>query len=83
MLRISLEMEDFVFVTMHVDEVRRGRATLVDFVREHDPAVIIYDVVPPYDHSWRVLEYRCGWNTAMTRRCPSRAAESVAAISVG
>jgi DNA-binding NtrC family response regulator len=42
---------------MHVDEVRRGRVALVDFVREHDPGVIIYDIVPPYDHSWRFLEH--------------------------
>jgi DNA-binding NarL/FixJ family response regulator len=57
MLRIALEMEDFVAVSMHMDEVRRGRFTLIDFVREHNPEVIIYDLVPPYDHSWRFLEH--------------------------
>jgi DNA-binding NtrC family response regulator len=57
MLRIALEMEDFVGVSLHVDEVRRGSVALVDFVREHDPIVIIYDVTPPYDHSWRFLDH--------------------------
>jgi DNA-binding NtrC family response regulator len=57
MLRIALELEDFVVVSLHVDEVRRGSVALVDFVREHDPKVIIYDVTPPYDHSWRFLDH--------------------------
>jgi len=57
MLRIALEMEGLVTISGHVDELRRGRVTLFDIVREHDPRVIIYDLVPPYDHSWRFLDH--------------------------
>src|SRR3954462_14074327 len=57
MLRIALEMEGFIFVSAHVDEIRRGRVAIVDLIHQHEPSVIIYDVVPPYDHSWRFLEH--------------------------
>ena len=57
MLRIALESEGFVVVSGHVDEIRRGGFALSELMREHDPAVIIYDLVPPYDHSWRFLEH--------------------------
>ena len=57
MLRIALEMAGLVVVSLHLDEIRRGNVALVDFVREHDPSVIIYDVTPPYDRSWRFLEH--------------------------
>jgi len=57
MLRIALEMEGFIVVSAHVDEIRRGRVAIVDLIQQHSPHVIIYDVVPPYEHSWRFLEH--------------------------
>jgi len=57
MLRIALEMEGFIVVSAHVDEIRRGRVAIVDLIQQHSPDVIIYDVVPPYEHSWRFLEH--------------------------
>jgi CheY-like chemotaxis protein len=57
MLRIALENEGFVVVSAHVDEVRRGMINLADFIEEHDPRVIVFDLVPPYDRSWRFVEH--------------------------
>jgi DNA-binding NarL/FixJ family response regulator len=57
MLRLALERAGLVVVSGHIDAIRRGEQRLSDFVEEHDPAVILYDLVPPYDRSWRFLEH--------------------------
>ena len=57
MLRYALESSGFVVVSGHVDAIRRGGTSLSDFVDAHDPTVIVYDIVPPYDRSWRFLEH--------------------------
>jgi CheY-like chemotaxis protein len=57
LLRLMLEQAGLVVVSAHVDAVKRGDVSLVDFVNEHQPDVVIYDVVPPYDRSWRFLEH--------------------------
>ena len=55
LLRSLLEQAGFVTVTGHIDEVRRGQLDLVNFVKQHQPQVIVYDLVPPYDRSWNYL----------------------------
>ena len=57
LLRLALEQAGFVVVSAQVDKIRRGEQRLADFVGEHDPCVIVYDLVPPYDRSWRFLEH--------------------------
>jgi DNA-binding NarL/FixJ family response regulator len=57
MLRFALERTGMVVVSGHIHEIKRGEQRLSDFVQEHDPAVILYDLVPPYDRSWRFLEH--------------------------
>jgi DNA-binding NarL/FixJ family response regulator len=57
MLRLALEQAGLIVVSGHIDEIRRGEQSLSDFVAEHDPVVILYDLVPPYDRSWRFLEH--------------------------
>lgn len=57
MLRIVLEQAGLVTVTSHVDAIRRGEQSLIDFITEHNPQVILYDVAPPYDRSWRFLDH--------------------------
>jgi len=85
MLRLALEMEGLVAISGHVDELRRGRLTLLDIVKEHDPRVIIYDLVPPYDHSWRFLDHMRqnddmrGREFVITSTNPKRATELVGA----
>ena len=57
MLRFALEQAGLIVVSGHVDAIRRGQQRLSDFVEEHNPSAILYDVVPPYDRSWRFLEH--------------------------
>jgi DNA-binding NarL/FixJ family response regulator len=56
LLRVALERAGFITISLHLDDVRRGRASLHDFIEEHQPKVIIYDIAAPYDQSWRYLE---------------------------
>ena len=57
MLRTLLESEGIVAVSAHVSDLRRGQLDFSGFIAEHDPSVIIYDLVPPYDRSWLFLEH--------------------------
>ena len=57
MLRMMLESEGMVAVSAHVSAMRRGQFDFAGFLAEHDPAVIIYDVIPPYETSWRFFEH--------------------------
>jgi len=57
MLRFAIERRGMVVVSGHVAAIRRGEQRLSDFVEEHQPAVILYDLVPPYDRSWLFLEH--------------------------
>jgi DNA-binding NarL/FixJ family response regulator len=56
MLRSLVEQAGFVTVHGHIDDVRRGRLDLLNFIRQHDPKVIVYDLVPPYERSWNYLQ---------------------------
>jgi DNA-binding NtrC family response regulator len=57
MLRIAFERAGLLVVSAHVDDIRRGRSTLLDFIRERQPHVVVYDVAPPSEQSWRSLEH--------------------------
>jgi DNA-binding NarL/FixJ family response regulator len=68
MLRFALEQAGMVVVSGHIDAIRRGGQRLSDFAGEHDPDVILYDLVPPYDRSWRFLEHVRRTATMTARR---------------
>jgi len=55
LMRDLFEKAGFVTVTGHVDDVRRGNLDLINFVEQHNPNVIVYDLVPPYERSWNYL----------------------------
>ena len=55
LLRTALEAEGFQTVAGHIPEVKKGDLDLIDFVNHHTPAVILYDISPPYDANWRFL----------------------------
>ena len=57
MLRMSFEQAGLVVVSAHIDAIKRGATSLATFVSEHDPNVIVYDLVPPYERSWRFVEH--------------------------
>jgi CheY-like chemotaxis protein len=55
LLRTALEAEGFQTVAGHVVDIKRGHLDVIDFVAQHDPRVIIYDVLPPYEANWTFL----------------------------
>jgi hypothetical protein len=57
MLRLVMEDAGLVVISGHIDAIRRGELSLFDFVRQHDPDVVVWDLVPPYDRSWRFLDH--------------------------
>ena len=57
MLRMLLESNGMVGVSMHVNEIKRGTVDFGAFLEEHDPRVLILDLPPPYDRSWLMYEH--------------------------
>ena len=56
MLKARIEAAGFIVLILHIVEIRGGldvRAVLA----QHDPQVVVYDVVMPYDRNWRFLEH--------------------------
>jgi CheY-like chemotaxis protein len=57
LLRVLLERHGFVVVTGHIAAIRKGELDLSSFVAQHQPDVVVYDVVPPYESQWRFLDH--------------------------
>jgi CheY-like chemotaxis protein len=57
MLRTLFETAGFIVVSGHVSSIKRGSLDLLTFVQQHDPCVIVYDLVPPYDRNWAFLDH--------------------------
>ncbi len=57
LIRFALERAGFVVVTGHVHEIRGGMLDLPDYVRQHQPRVIVYDLVMPYDRNWQFMAH--------------------------
>jgi len=55
LLRTALEAQGFQTVVGQIPDVKKGELDLVDFISHHKPAVIVYDISPPYDANWRFL----------------------------
>jgi DNA-binding NtrC family response regulator len=57
LLRVALEQAGMIVVSAHIDDLRRGTLDLPNFLRQHDPRVVVYDVPPPYEAHWRFFEH--------------------------
>jgi response regulator RpfG family c-di-GMP phosphodiesterase len=57
MLRMMVEVEGMLAVSAHLDAIKRGELDFGNFLREHDPKVIIFDVAPPYDRTWLLFRH--------------------------
>ncbi len=68
MLRTYLEDEGHETVTLHVDDIKSGRVDLVEFLREHDPSVVLYDISIPYEENWNFLQLVRDAEVARQRR---------------
>jgi DNA-binding NtrC family response regulator len=57
LLRIVVENAGFIAVSARVNAIKRGEIDFEQFVRSHQPAVIIYDIPPPYERQWAFLKH--------------------------
>jgi DNA-binding NarL/FixJ family response regulator len=56
LLKARIEAAGFVVLIMHIADIRAGLD--VDAVlKQHDPKVIVYDVVAPFERNWRFLQH--------------------------
>jgi DNA-binding NarL/FixJ family response regulator len=55
MLRTVLEQQGYHTVSGHIADLKKGELDFVEFIEDHRPAVIVYDISPPYDTNWTFL----------------------------
>jgi CheY-like chemotaxis protein len=56
LLRVVLQQAGFLVASAFTYDIRDGRVDLDRFVRQNHPAVVVYDVAPPYDTNWALLQ---------------------------
>ena len=56
LLKAKIEQAGFVVLVLHVEDVRLG-LDIENVLQQHNPRVVVYDVVAPYDRSWRFLDH--------------------------
>ena len=54
-LKTVLEEQGFAVAAGHVSDLKKGQVDVIEFVREHQPDVIIFDVAIPYEENWTFL----------------------------
>ena len=57
MLRLAIEQAGFVVVTALTFELRDGHVDLGQFIKQHDPLVVVYDIAPPYEANWHLFQH--------------------------
>jgi DNA-binding response OmpR family regulator len=55
-LQAMLESHGYRVAVGYVGDVRRGSFDFVQFIREHDPRVIVWNIGPPFDRNWAFLQ---------------------------
>jgi len=56
-LRNVLQHAGFTVVTGFVTDIRDGRLDLEAFMRQHDPAAIVWDIAVPYEQHWQFYQH--------------------------
>ena len=56
LLKARIEAAGFVVLVLHIADIRKG-LDLAAVLAEHDPKVIVFDVVAPYQRNWRFLQH--------------------------
>lgn len=56
LLKARIESAGFVVLVIHIADIRAGLDIGAVF-KQHDPEVIVYDIVAPYDRNWRFLQH--------------------------
>lgn len=56
MLRTCLHQHGFTSVVgAHVTEIKLGKTDFLEFLKNYDPGVIVYDISLPYEENWNFL----------------------------
>ena len=56
LLKARIEAAGFVVLVIHIADIRAG-LDVRSVLAQHDPKVIVYDVVAPYERNWRFLQH--------------------------
>ena len=56
LLKARIETAGFVVLVMHIAEIRAG-LDLTAVLEQHEPQVVVFDVVAPFDRNWRFLQH--------------------------
>jgi len=59
LIRSALEDEGYTVATEHIVSFKDGEANLAQFLLNHRPAVVVYDIAPPYKENWNFLQLLC------------------------
>src|SRR5215471_17524929 len=59
LIRSALEDEGYTVATEHIVSFKDGEANLAQFLLNHRPSVVIYDIAPPYKENWNFLQLLC------------------------
>jgi DNA-binding NtrC family response regulator len=57
LLAEGIERAGFVVVSALTHEIRNGHLDLRAFVEQHRPKVFVYDIAPPYERNYRLLQH--------------------------
>jgi DNA-binding response OmpR family regulator len=60
LLRVNLEGAGFVVIVIHVEDIKSAQGDVEAIIERHDPRVIVYDIVPPYESNLRFFDHLRG-----------------------
>ena len=56
LLKTEIERAGFVVLVIHLNDIRQG-LDVEAVLAQHDPQVIVYDVIFPYERNWRFFQH--------------------------
>jgi DNA-binding NarL/FixJ family response regulator len=56
LLKARIEAAGFVVLILHIADIRAG-LDLGAVLTQHEPKVIVYDIVSPFERNWRFFEH--------------------------
>ena len=56
LLKARIEAAGFIVLVLHISDIRSG-LDLGAVLKQHDPQVIVYDLVAPFERNWRLLQH--------------------------
>jgi DNA-binding NarL/FixJ family response regulator len=56
LLKARIEAAGYVVLVIHIADIRAG-LDIGAVLAQHDPKVVVYDVVSPFERNWRFLQH--------------------------